>query len=70
MAAPKILSKTYRPFICPSCAKSSQLNSKNYATAVSPEIYDVVCIGGGPAGLSLLTALRACTKSWKLDLID
>ncbi len=32
------------------------------ATSVSssgePDIYDVVCVGGGPAGLSLLTALR------------
>lgn len=25
-----------------------------------PEIYDVVCVGGGPAGLSLLAGLRGC----------
>ncbi len=31
-----------------------------YATAAAkrPEIFDVVCVGGGPAGLSLLAALR------------
>ena len=34
--------------------------SRRYATASvsAPDIYDVVCVGGGPAGLSLLTALR------------
>lgn len=27
-----------------------------------PDIYDVVCVGGGPAGLSLVNALRmSCT---------
>jgi hypothetical protein len=25
----------------------------------APEVYDVVCVGGGPAGLSLLTGLKA-----------
>ncbi|CAK1363783.1 unnamed protein product [Cercospora beticola] len=37
-----------------------------------PEIYDLVCIGGGPAGLSLVSALRsnASTKNLKIALID
>lgn len=47
-----------RPYICTSCARSLQLRPRAYATNATPEIYDVVCVGGGPAGLSLLTALR------------
>ncbi|KAL9014602.1 MAG: hypothetical protein Q9173_000747 [Seirophora scorigena] len=37
-----------------------------------PDIYDVVCIGGGPAGLTLLTALRSspATSNLKLALIE
>ena len=37
-----------------------------------PEIYDVVCIGGGPAGLSLVSALRGhpSTRSLKVAIID
>ena len=31
------------------------------ASTSAPEIYDVVCVGGGPVGLSLLTGLR---MSW------
>lgn len=38
----------------------------------SPEIYDLVCVGGGPAGLSLLSALRTepSAKRLKVALID
>ena len=41
------------------------------ATA-TPEIYDVVCVGGGPAGLSLLTGLRASpvTSGLRVALIE
>ncbi|CZT17852.1 related to monooxigenase [Ramularia collo-cygni] len=46
-----------------------------YSTAASsskPEIYDLVCIGGGPAGLSLISALRSnpSTRNLKIALID
>ena len=46
-----------------------------YATAIrqaQPDLYDVVCVGGGPAGLSLLSALRsnASTRDLKVALID
>jgi ubiquinone biosynthesis monooxygenase Coq6 len=44
-------------------------HSRSYASASQwhlPEnIYDVVCVGGGPAGLSLLSALRTCdSRNW------
>ena len=41
-------------------------------TSSSPEIYDVVCVGGGPAGLSLLTGLKASplTSGLKVALIE
>ncbi|KAH7399666.1 hypothetical protein BKA66DRAFT_565730 [Pyrenochaeta sp. MPI-SDFR-AT-0127] len=40
--------------------------------ADAPEVYDVVCVGGGPAGLSLLTALKASpiTSGLKVALIE
>lgn len=42
------------------------------ASTSAPEIYDVVCVGGGPAGLSLLTGLRAskATSNLKIALIE
>ncbi|KAL9634080.1 MAG: hypothetical protein Q9204_003148 [Flavoplaca sp. TL-2023a] len=47
---------------------------RTYATALPsrPDIYDVVCVGGGPAGLTLLTALRSspATSHLKLALIE
>lgn len=47
-----------RPYICPSC-RSGAVTRRRFATQPSsvPEIYDVVCVGGGPAGLGLLAAL-------------
>lgn len=42
------------------------------ATAATPSIYDIILIGGGPAGLSLLNSLRAqpATADLKIALID
>lgn len=55
---PRALFPPTKPYICISCALSLQLRARKYATAATSDIYDVVCVGGGPAGLSLLTALR------------
>ncbi|KAF2435755.1 ubiquinone biosynthesis hydrox [Tothia fuscella] len=40
--------------------------------AATPELFDVVCVGGGPAGLSLLAGLRAspATSGLKVALIE
>ena len=51
-------------FVCRRC--TSQLRTRvpraySTTTSAEPDIYDVVCVGGGPAGLSLLTALRTST---------
>lgn len=42
------------------------------ATPSKPEIYDLVCVGGGPAGLSLLSSLRSntSTRDLKVAIID
>ncbi|ORY15035.1 hypothetical protein BCR34DRAFT_559428 [Clohesyomyces aquaticus] len=42
------------------------------SSAAPPEIYDVACVGGGPAGLSLLTGLRnsKITSGLKVALIE
>jgi hypothetical protein len=49
-------------YVCHSCTRNLRRSRRGYATTSSqpstPEIYDVVCVGGGPAGLSLLAALR------------
>ncbi|KAH9873425.1 hypothetical protein IAQ61_004048 [Plenodomus lingam] len=41
-------------------------------SAGAPEVYDVVCVGGGPAGLSLLAGLKASpiTSGLKIALIE
>jgi ubiquinone biosynthesis monooxygenase Coq6 len=47
-------------YVCRSCTQNlqRQLRRAYSSAAPQPDIYDVVCVGGGPAGLSLLTALR------------
>ena len=46
--------------VCSKCMRIPRLQARKYATAATAtaDVYDVVCVGGGPAGLSLLTALR------------
>ncbi|GAB7347423.1 hypothetical protein MBLNU459_g4344t1 [Dothideomycetes sp. NU459] len=64
---------SWRPSILPSRQRflsSSVAESPKRIEA--PEIYDVVCVGGGPAGLSLLSALRSSpsTKNLKIALVE
>lgn len=42
------------------------------SSASAPEVYDVVCVGGGPAGLSLLAGLKVSpvTRGLKVALIE
>ena len=45
-------------FVCRSCSRSIRSQLRRSYSTKSEDIYDVVCVGGGPAGLSLLAALR------------
>ncbi|KAK4034789.1 hypothetical protein C8A01DRAFT_18464 [Parachaetomium inaequale] len=60
-------------YVCRSCTRSLQRQlRRTYSSAAQPDIYDVVCVGGGPAGLSLLTALRAspATAHLRVALVE
>ncbi|EAQ92855.1 hypothetical protein CHGG_01090 [Chaetomium globosum CBS 148.51] len=61
-------------YVCRSCTRSfqKQLRRTYASTSAQPDIYDVVCVGGGPAGLSLLTALRAnpVTAHLRIALVE
>ncbi|KAI1775585.1 ubiquinone biosynthesis hydrox [Hypoxylon cercidicola] len=60
--------------LCRSCSRRILPRlSRTYASAsAQPDIYDVVCVGGGPAGLSLLTALRSnpTTAGLRVALVE
>ena len=48
-----------RPYVCPTCRHGSTAGRRRFGSkSDSPELFDVVCVGGGPAGLGLLAALR------------
>ncbi|KAI1194212.1 hypothetical protein F5X97DRAFT_311718 [Nemania serpens] len=67
------------PSLCRSCdRKLRQRLARSYTSTpqpdiyAQPDIYDVVCVGGGPAGLSLLAALKAnpTTAGLRVALIE
>lgn len=78
-----LIRQSVRPYVCSSCRSGLRLSSAraltSQASASRPDIYDVVCVGGGPAGLSLLAALREYSPfflpflfelDWILQLIE
>lgn len=50
--------RTYA-YVCPSCQRGLRSVQRTFASYSPqlPDIYDIVCVGGGPAGLGLVTAL-------------
>ena len=55
-----LASRQLTGYVCNSCTRQLGRQRRSYASTPSstPDVYDVVCVGGGPAGLSLLAALR------------
>ncbi|KAL2820234.1 hypothetical protein BDW59DRAFT_117948 [Aspergillus cavernicola] len=58
-----------RPYVCPSC-RTARFSKRRFGSKPAPvtDIYDVICVGGGPAGLALLAALRASPATSKLKV--
>ncbi|CAI6095743.1 unnamed protein product [Clonostachys chloroleuca] len=66
-----LLGKT--PTVCRLCSRRQVPHALRRSYSTRPhEIYDVVCVGGGPAGLSLLTALRSnpITSGLRVALVE
>ncbi|EEH36609.2 ubiquinone biosynthesis monooxygenase COQ6 [Paracoccidioides lutzii Pb01] len=61
-----------RLYVFPSCRRGPQAARRTFTSTSKltqrPDIYDIVCVGGGPAGLSLLAALRSSPVSSKLRI--
>ncbi|WEW57676.1 Putative ubiquinone biosynthesis monooxygenase [Emydomyces testavorans] len=62
-------------YVCSVCRRGSIQKKRFISTSTAPqlpEIYDIVCVGGGPAGLALLAALRSSpiTSKLKVALVE
>ncbi|KAJ5606280.1 Monooxygenase FAD-binding [Penicillium lagena] len=68
----RLASRALRPYVCPSCRHGVGSRRFGSQIAQSPDIYDVVCVGGGPAGLGLVAALRASpiTSNLRVALVE
>ncbi|KIV95543.1 ubiquinone biosynthesis monooxygenase COQ6 [Exophiala mesophila] len=75
---PSRLATSSRRFVCQQCRQASApVKRRRFFTSSTrlqqqPEIYDVVTVGGGPAGLALLAALKSSpvTSHLKTALIE
>ncbi|KAJ6786031.1 hypothetical protein PWT90_06565 [Aphanocladium album] len=70
----RVVSSSSR-FVCRGCSRRlTPASRRAYSAAAAPsqDICDVVCVGGGPAGLSLLTALRSnpVTANLRVALVE
>ncbi|OJD19641.1 ubiquinone biosynthesis monooxygenase COQ6 [Emergomyces pasteurianus Ep9510] len=66
---------TLRLYVCKSCRRDLRSGRRAISSSRSiqpPDIYDIVCVGGGPAGLGLLAALRSSpiTSNLRVALIE
>jgi transposase-like protein len=52
-------------YVCKSCSNQTRRQRRTYATEATPEIYDVVCVGGGPAGLSFIAGLSMVLSTFR-----
>ncbi|KPI44878.1 Ubiquinone biosynthesis monooxygenase COQ6, mitochondrial [Cyphellophora attinorum] len=60
----KPLTQRLGGYVCRTCRASLLVpKRRHYASSATPEIYDVVTVGGGPVGLALLAALKASPKT-------
>ncbi|KAG9236013.1 putative ubiquinone biosynthesis monooxygenase coq6 [Amylocarpus encephaloides] len=77
MKSPNLRPRNLGEYVCSNCTRQLRRQRRTYATTTlaSPsnlDIYDIVCVGGGPAGLSLLAALRSnpLTSRLRIALIE
>lgn len=63
-----------RAFSSPAILRTQLRSHRRFASSSAdvPDVYDVVCVGGGPAGLSLLAGLKASpvTRGLRVALIE
>ncbi|KAL2212680.1 ubiquinone biosynthesis hydrox [Sarocladium strictum] len=70
--APRLMLWGAPRYVCRSCSRRTPSQARRTYATKTQDVYDVVCVGGGPAGLSLLAALRAnpVTSHLRVALVE